>query len=218
MDRFYAQFVQPGDMVFDVGAHVGARMAAFRGLRARVVEVEPQRGLVRRLKLLYGRDRAVVIEPVAVGREAGMAAFSLNVDNPTVSTASEAFRRAADGTPGWEGQAWTTTIEVPVTTLDTLVFRHGAAAFIKIDVEGSEADAVAGLSCPCPALSFEFTTIQPGVAATCIERCAGLRNTHYNAQLGESLTLVHDVMVGATAIASSVRTLPQNANSAESAD
>jgi hypothetical protein len=80
MDRFYAQFVQPGDMVFDVGAHVGDRIAAFRRLRARVVAVEPQPALVRTLKLLYGRDRAVVIEPVAVGREAGMAAFSLNVD------------------------------------------------------------------------------------------------------------------------------------------
>jgi FkbM family methyltransferase len=215
MDRFYAQFVQPGDMVFDVGAHVGDRIAAFRRLRARVVAVEPQPALVRTLKLLYGRDRAVVIEPVAVGREAGMAAFSLNVDNPTVSTASEAFRRAADGTPGWEGQAWTTTIEVPVTTLDTLVLRHGAAAFIKIDVEGSEADALAGLSCPCPALSFEFTTIQPGVAATCIERCAELGYTHYNAVLGESLTLVHDDWVGAKAIASWVRTLPQNANSGD---
>ncbi len=75
MDRFYAQFVQPGDMVFDIGAHVGDRVAAFRRLGAHVVAVEPQPALVRTLKLLYGRDVAVAIEPVAVGREAGMAAF-----------------------------------------------------------------------------------------------------------------------------------------------
>src|SRR5947209_19364731 len=118
MDRFYAQFVQPGDMVFDVGAHVGDRIASFRRLRARVVAVEPQPALVRTLKLLYGRDVAVVIEPVAVGREAGKAAFSLNLDNPTVSTASEAFRKAADGAPGWKGEAWTTAVEVPVVNLD----------------------------------------------------------------------------------------------------
>ena len=32
-----------------------------------------------------------------------------------------AFVRAADGAPGWEGQAWTRTLRVPVTTLDALI-------------------------------------------------------------------------------------------------
>ena len=58
----------------------------------------------RTLKLLYGRDRAVAIEPVAVGRSAGSIELKLNLDNPTVSTASDAFIKAADGAPGWEGQ------------------------------------------------------------------------------------------------------------------
>src|SRR5438105_4205811 len=83
---------------------------------------------------------------------------------------------------------------------DMVVLRHGLAAFIKIDVEGSEADALAGLSSPSPALSFEFTTIQPRVAATCIKRCAELGYTRYNAVLGESLTFVHDDWMGAEAI------------------
>jgi len=215
MDRFYAHFVQPGDMVFDIGAHVGDRIAAFRRLRARVVAVEPQPALVQTLKLLYGRDPAVAIEPVAVGREAGIAAFSINIDNPTVSTASEAFRTAADGAPGWEGQVWTSTIDVPVITLDTLLLRHGPAAFIKIDVEGSEADALAGLSYPSPTLSFEFTTIQPCVAVACIERSTELGYTHYNAVLGESLTFVHEDWTDAEAIAAWVRALPQNVNSGD---
>src|SRR5256884_2809722 len=94
MDRFYGQFVQPGDLVFDIGAHVGDRIAAFRRLGARVVAVEPQPALVKTLKLLYGRDRAVAIEPVAVGRSEGTVELRLNIDNPTVSTASEAFVRA----------------------------------------------------------------------------------------------------------------------------
>jgi FkbM family methyltransferase len=178
MDRLYGGFVQPGNLVFDIGAHVGDRTAAFRRLGARVVAVEPQPALVRTLKFLYGRDRAVAIEPVAVGRNAGMGEFSLNIDNPTVSTASDAFRTAADGAPGWEGQAWTAAIQVPVITLDTLVSRHGAPRFIKLDVEGSEAEALAGLTRPSPALSFEFTTIQRGVAAACNERCAQLGYAH----------------------------------------
>ena len=42
----YRPFVRPGDLVFDIGAHVGDRVAAFRRLGARVVAVEPQPALV----------------------------------------------------------------------------------------------------------------------------------------------------------------------------
>ena len=97
MDRLYSRFVKAGDLVFDIGAHVGDRAAVFRRFGARVVAVEPQPALIRTLKLLYGRDPALAIEPVAVGRSAGILELKLNVDNPTVSTASEAFRKAANG-------------------------------------------------------------------------------------------------------------------------
>jgi FkbM family methyltransferase len=170
---------------------------------------------VRTLKILYGRDRAVAIEPVAVGRDAGTLAFRLNPDNPTVSTASEAFRAAAAGAPGWEGQRWTKRIEVPVTTLDKLVSRHGNAEFIKIDVEGSEADALAGLTRPSPTLSFEFTTIQREIAAACISRCVQLGYARYNAVLGENFAFVHQSWMGAEEIAAWVRALPQHANSGD---
>src|SRR5882757_10544166 len=71
MDRLYGRFVQPGDLVFDVGSHVGDRIAAFRRLGARVVACEPQPALVKTLRLIYGRDKSVTIEPVAVGSKAG---------------------------------------------------------------------------------------------------------------------------------------------------
>ena len=42
LDRFYRRFIAPGDLVFDIGAHLGDRLAAFARLGARVVAVEPQ--------------------------------------------------------------------------------------------------------------------------------------------------------------------------------
>jgi FkbM family methyltransferase len=188
-DRLYAQFVRTGDLVFDVGAHVGDRVASFRRLGARVVAIEPQAALAFTLKALYGRDRCVTIESKAVGRRAGSLEMKINLDNPTVSTASGAFIDAARGAQGWEGQAWEKTTTVPVTTLDALMEAHGVPAFMKIDVEGFEAEALAGMTRPVAALSFEFTTIQRDVAQTCIGRCAELGFQRYNAALGESQQL-----------------------------
>ncbi len=188
-DRLYAQFVKAGDLVFDVGAHVGDRVASFRRLGARVVAVEPQPALALTLKALYGRDRTVTIESKAVGRNPGSLAMKINTDNPTVSTVSSAFIDAAHGAQGWEGQAWDKTIVVEVTTLDALMEAHGVPSFVKIDVEGFEGEALAGLTRPVEVLSFEFTTIQRDVAQTCIARCAALGFPRYNAALGESQEL-----------------------------
>jgi FkbM family methyltransferase len=215
MDRLYRAFVKPGDLVFDIGAHVGDRVGAFRRLGARVVAVEPQPALVASLKLLYGRDRAVTIEPFAVGASTGVVELKLNIDNPTVSTASEAFVQAADGARGWEGQLWTRTIAVPMTTLDDLIARHGEPSFIKIDVEGFEAEALAGLTRPVKALSFEFTTIQRDVAAAALARCAALGYQSYNAALGESQVLVHTPWQSNEAIARWLASLPDEANSGD---
>ncbi len=215
MDRLYAQFVKPGDLVFDIGAHVGDRIAAFRRLGARVVAVEPQPALGRTLRLLYGRDPAVVIEPVAVGRQAGTIALRLNPDNPTVATASPEFIKAADGAPGWQDQAWTRSIDVAMTTLDALIARHGSPGFMKIDVEGFEAEALLGLTQPIPALSFEFTTIQRNVGEACIERCQTLGFLRYNAALGESQALVHERWQSAEDIGRWLAALPVEANSGD---
>jgi FkbM family methyltransferase len=215
MDGLYRPFIQPGDLVFDIGAHVGDRVAAFRRLRARVVAVEPQPALVRTLRLLYGRDREVTIEATAVGRRSGFVDLGLNLDNPTVSTASNGFVAAAAHASGWEGQTWTKRISVPLTTLDRLIAQHGMPAFIKVDVEGFEAEVLAALGQPAPALSFEFTTMQREIAYDCVERCSALGYRAFNAVLGESQKLVHPEWIDAGAISYWLAELSPEANSGD---
>ena len=215
MDRLYRRFVQPGDLVFDIGAHVGDRVAAFRRLGARVIAVEPQPALARALGMIYGRDPSVTVVRAAIGRAVGSTSLMINMDNPTISTASREFVHAARNAPGWQGQSWSKSVTVPLTTLDALIAEHGLPAFIKIDVEGFEAEALAGLTQPVAALSFEFTTIQREVAHACLERCNALGFVRFNAALGESQEFVHNAWIGRDEIARWLAELPHAANSGD---
>jgi len=215
MDALYSRFVRRGDLVFDVGAHVGDRVASFRRLGACVIAVEPQPVLVCALRILFAFDRNVTIEPVALGREIGTVELKLNPPNPTVATASSEFVAAAKDAPGWEDQHWTKTKIVPLRTLDDLVLRHGLPRFVKIDVEGFEDEVLAGLSRPLPALSFEFTTIQRNVAIAAIERLATSAPYAFNAALGESQKFVHAGALDANGISRWIESLPLEANSGD---
>lgn len=215
MDTLYARFLKPGDIAFDIGAHVGDRIGAFRRLGARVVALEPQPLCARAIRTIYGDDPDVTLVEAACGARAGVVALRINSANPTVSTASQDFVAAADGAGGWEGQAWDRTIEVPCTTLDALIAAHGRPAFAKIDVEGFEAAVLAGLSQPLPALSFELTTIQRDVALACLGRLASLGPYAFDVALGESQRLTFDRWVSKDEMSAHVAALPHAANSGD---
>jgi FkbM family methyltransferase len=214
-DPLLAQFVGPGELVFDIGAHVGDCIASLRRLQAQVVAVEPQPALMRVLRLLHGRDQAVMLEPAAVADQAGALALYLNLSNPTVSSASQPFIGAAQGASGWQGQRWERPIEVRTTTLDALIARYGEPVFCKIDVEGFELQVLRGLSRPLRALSFEFTTIQRQIAQQAAQTCEQLGRYRYNASLGDSGVLEHAVWLDAAGIQAWLEQLPHLANAGD---
>ncbi len=165
--------------------------------------------------MLFGRDPRFALEQVLLGPTEGEAVLRLNSRNPTVATASAAFVEAAQGAPGWEGQEWDEELRAAQTTLDALIARHGLPAFAKLDVEGFEAEALAGLSAAPRTVSAEFTTIQRGVALDVLGRLCALGYRAFNASLGESLAWVFPQAVGAEAAAAWLAALPVEANSGD---
>lgn len=184
--RFYADWAGPGDLVFDVGAHLGDRTAAFSALGARVVALEPQPHLAPWLRRLVGRRPGVTVVEAAVGAEEGRTRLWVSDATPTVSTLAAGWReRVTAGNPTFEDVRWETAVEVPVTTLEALVARHGMPRFCKIDVEGHEAEVLAGIRRPLPALSVEFVQGGLDVARACVRRLEALGRYEFNAVEGE---------------------------------
>ena len=212
--KLYRPFVPDGGLTFDVGAHVGDRTRAFRALGAKVVTLEPQQAAFDLLRLLHGRDDQVTLLQSAAGPEPGSATMRVNSSNPTVSTLSDGFVAETDGAQGWEGQHWDATQDVAVTTLDTLIETHGTPDFIKIDVEGFEAEVLAGLSAPVPHLSFEVVMAARAAGQAALDRCAMLGYAAYRFSRGESHVFETE-WLPASDMADYLNALPDEANSGD---
>jgi FkbM family methyltransferase len=124
------------------------------------------------LRLLFGRDRQVAIVAEAVGAKPGQARLGVSTATPTVSSMSQDWRESVAADRSFSRVRWDRSVEVDVTTLDELIAEHGVPAFCKIDVEGFEADVLAGLSQPVPALSFEYLPPTHDGALAVLERVA----------------------------------------------
>ena len=199
--RMYAPFVAPGDLVFDVGAHLGDRTAAFAALGARVVALEPQPHIVSWLRRLVGGRPGVTVRSSAVGRSEGVARMALSGAHPTVSTLAGSWRsRMQGGNPSFRRVRWDDAVDVRVTTMDALISEFGMPRFCKIDVEGHEAEVLAGLGRPVEALSVEFVSGGLEVGLACVDRLEALAPYRYNAVLGEGRRFHFDAWLGPDAV------------------
>ena len=136
VDRIYHNrtvAVQPGDVVLDVGGHLGTftRFALDQGAR-QVIVFEPEPTNLRCLEQTFDREireQAVILVRAAAWKERGVLQFAIQHDDA-------AQARVVD-----QG-----SIEVQAVTIDDTVdqLALNAVDFVKMDIEGAEREALAG--------------------------------------------------------------------------
>lgn len=133
--------VHPGDVCFNVGAHVGLYalcLAEWSKPGGRVVAFEPNPPTRRVLSDHVRRNRLqdrVTVEPLAVGGAVGRTTF---VAAPLAGT-------SRIGTPNPEAQSPHERLDVEVTTLDVYCAGRGIRpGWIVMDIEGFEVEALQG--------------------------------------------------------------------------
>jgi FkbM family methyltransferase len=190
LTRHYAAFVGPGDLAFDVGAHVGNHSRCLARLGARVLAIEPQPALARWLRWLFRRRPEVIVIESALAAAPGTVELHRSPATPTVASASHAWIESVRASAGFAGVRWADVLEVRALTLDSLIARHGLPRLCKIDVEGYEAEVLRGLSRPIPIVSFEYLPAAVDVAADAAARLAALGPYRFNVTVGERRLLL----------------------------
>lgn len=132
-------------VVVDVGAHRGDWAASVRSVApsARLILVEPTPPTVALLRSRFADDADTTIHPVAVGDHDGtdtLHAFGSS-DFNSLLPLDDSIRDHYASKLGEEG-----SVEVPVTTLDSLLADVDHVDVLKIDVQGYEAAVLAGAS------------------------------------------------------------------------
>jgi FkbM family methyltransferase len=192
---FYSRFVQRGDLVFDVGASFGARVATFLALGARVVAVEPQAACQDALRRRFARSKRFALVGSALGPAPGQAELRATAPGSTIATMSTDWLERVRDSGRFGGADWSLAETVEVQTLDALIAEFGAPVFCKIDVEGYEHEVLLGLTAPIAALSLEFTPEHMEATRKCVARLQSLGAYRFNYSLDESFLLALDEWV-----------------------
>jgi FkbM family methyltransferase len=182
--HLYSGLIAKGDLVFDVGAHVGTRARVLRACGARVVAFEPQPVFARFLRWTLPRD--ITLIEAALGRAESRAQMAVSRRHPTVSSLRDTLPDEARAMPGFEHVRWDDRAEVAVTTLDHMIALHGVPDYIKIDVEGFEPEVLAGLGQAVALISFEYLPALQDVSLRVLDRLEVLGQYEFNIVHGEN--------------------------------
>ena len=144
IEVFCREFIKPGACVWDLGANVGVfsfTAAYFAGSRGSVLSVEPDPFLAQLIMRTESNPQMgyapVSVVTAAISSESGSAILEV----PERSRASNAIIGKSECT---QRGGVRERLEVRVVTADQLATRYSKPSVVKMDIEGSELDALLG--------------------------------------------------------------------------
>jgi FkbM family methyltransferase len=183
--QFYNQFLNVGDLVFDVGANFGNRIVPFLNIGCDVIAVEPQQKCYEFLEKKFGNKIRIVKKGLSDKEE--IKEFYIS-NASTISTFSkEWLDKVKDGR--FKYYEWNKVEKIEMTTLDLLIHQYGSPKFIKIDVEGYELEVIKGLSNKIEYISIEYN-VPENINNTilCINHLYEIsKNIKFNYSVGETM-------------------------------
>ena len=168
---FYQSFIQSGDLVFDVGAHLGDKTASFLALDAEVVAIEPDKRFIKYIEKRFSNKTNIHLVNKGISAKPEQLLFYRRKTASTSGVVEDWCKGVDDAT---------TVYEIQTTTLDLLIEQFGMPKYIKIDVEGFEIAVLQGLSQLVPLVSFEFHYQQLSRAIECIDLLSKNGKRYFN--------------------------------------
>ncbi len=183
--KFYTQFIQANDLVFDVGANYGNRVEIFQKLQASIVAVEPQKKCVAYLSEKFPN---IKIENIGLGSKNEIKTF-YEADSSVLSTFSSDYIEKVKNTRH-KASVWSKSTEIEIKTLEMLIEKYGEPKFIKVDVEGFELEVFKGLKHKSGIISFEYNIpeLQEEMIA-CMQQLNSVGYEWFNFSKGETLVM-----------------------------
>tara|TARA_E500000318_G_scaffold52026_1_gene48646 strand:- start:267 stop:1016 length:750 start_codon:yes stop_codon:yes gene_type:complete len=142
LDKLHAElFLQPGDVVFDVGGNVGRTSEIYVEHGAGNVHVfEPEPALASDLSKTFSDNEKVTVHAYGLGINDGYYRFFVSEENSGSHTLSRSFAEALDEAHGHVKPREEVLVRIrPLDSLDL-----DRMDYLKIDTEGSEFDVLEG--------------------------------------------------------------------------
>ena len=172
--KFYQNLLSEGDLVFDVGAHLGDKIHSFLACGVKTIAIEPDSRFIKHIEKRFNsqKDNLILINQ----------GVSSQVD--TLKFYRRKYASKSGFKKDWDPNI-TDVFELKTTTLDLIIEEYGTPQYIKIDIEGWEIEALKGLSYPIPLVSFECIQDQEGVdrALQCIDLLTSNQERVFNLTL-----------------------------------
>jgi FkbM family methyltransferase len=207
---FTKQFVKPGNLIFDVGANIGAKAQTYLDAAEDIIVfcIDPQPVCIDYLQRRFNGNKQIRVFRYALAAQPGTAKL-LMCKGCALSTLSREWTEKSRYAERYQA-TWPDTIDVPTVTLDMFIGQYGIPDFCKIDVENFEYDVLQGLSQPVPLLSFEFHEETKHNTIKCVKHLKKLGFDQFNFVIIDSNHFVLNQWVSADQIVNIIQAIGKN--------